>query len=226
MYVTNLNDMKTILTDYSGNFTIHAKIGDVIRFTSIIAERKDVKVTQGFFENPLNIFELKFSYHDIQEVVISNFKASGILKKDVIALNKKDKGEIVEKMIGLPKPKGNGLSPEQPIAAFANGGFSLGLNSIYEILSGERKKKERLYAYETMNSDITNIRNYFGDTYFEELKIPQNLINNFLQFVYRSDNLKPYLEAQNFESAKFSIEKYLPVYLKRLRNSTLTKLSP
>jgi len=43
VYVTNLNTQKTVLTDYNGTFNIQAVPGDVIRFTSIITERKDIK---------------------------------------------------------------------------------------------------------------------------------------------------------------------------------------
>lgn len=45
VYVTNLNTQKTVLTDYNGNFNIPANAGDVIRFTSIVTERKDIKLT-------------------------------------------------------------------------------------------------------------------------------------------------------------------------------------
>lgn len=225
IYVTNLNDMKTILTDYEGNFKIDAKPGDVIRFTSIITDRKDIKVTENTISTPNNLFELLIAYRDIEEVVISNFKASGNLKKDVLALNRKDKVSEIEKMIGLPRTKGNGLPPNIPVAGFSGGGLAFCVNSIYDILSGEKRKQERYYAYEQMSVDISNIRSYFGDDYFSELKIPKNLINNFLQFVYSSDNLKSYLEIKNFEAAKPAIERYLPIYLKRLENSDLVNLS-
>ena len=45
VYVTNLNTQKTVLTDFNGNFTIPANPGDVVRFTSIVTERKDIKLT-------------------------------------------------------------------------------------------------------------------------------------------------------------------------------------
>ena len=45
IYVTNLNEQRTYLTSYTGEFKIPAKVGDVIRFTSIVSERKDIKIT-------------------------------------------------------------------------------------------------------------------------------------------------------------------------------------
>lgn len=220
VYVTNLNTQKTVLTDYNGAFNIQANPGDVIRFTSIITERKDIKLSPQML-GPKNLIELKIAYHDIQEVVISRFKPTGNLRYDVNSLKKEDKGLAIKKVIGLPEPKGDGTPPELPVADFRDGGLTFSIESIYDILSGERKKKQRYVAYERMNSSVAQIKNYLGKDYFLKFKIPENLIDNFLQFVYTSENIQPYVLAGNFEAVKIPIEKYLPIYQKRLRNSHL-----
>jgi hypothetical protein len=171
-----------------------------------------------------NLIKLNVSYTDIEEVIIPNFKVSGNLRKDVLALHTNMKKEELEKSIGLPRPKGNGLPTQLPIAGFSGGGLTFGLDSIFDLISGEKKKKERYQEYETMTKDVENIQKYYGDEYFTKLKIPQELIPNFLQFVYSSDNLRPYLQNNNFEAAQIYIEKYLPIYLVRLKNSSLQKI--
>lgn len=221
VFVTNLNEYKTVRTDVYGKFRIHAKPGDVIRFTSIVTDRKDIKVTQEFLDSEINFVELKIAYYDIQEVVISRFKPSGNLRKDVLSLKTGEKNMALQKAIGLPQPKGDGLPTQLPVASFADGGLTFGLNSIYDLISGEKKKKERLQRYEQMNSAIKEIQQYFGNEYFASLKIPENLIENFLQFVYTSDNLSSYVNNNNFSMVALYIEKYLPIYQKRLKNSYL-----
>ncbi len=72
-----------------------------------------------------------------------------------------------------------------------------------------------------MNSSVAQIKNYLGKDYFVKFKIPENLIDNFLQFVYSSENIQAYVLAGNFEAVKIPIEKYLPIYQKRLRSSHL-----
>ncbi len=72
-----------------------------------------------------------------------------------------------------------------------------------------------------MQKNVTYLHNYFGEDYFTKLKIPKNLIDNFLQFVYTSDDLGPVVKRGDYAVVELSIEKYLPVYLKRLRNSNL-----
>ncbi|WP_317622305.1 hypothetical protein [Chryseobacterium gotjawalense] len=221
VYVTNITAQKTVYTDYFGTFKIPAKPGDIIRFTSIMTDRTDVKVTAEQLQTNKNFVELKIAYYDIQEVVINKFKPTGNLKKDVSSLKNGEKILALQKMIGLPAPVGDGTSPQLPVAGFSGGGLTFSLESIYDILSGERKKQERAQQYEKMNGAVTNIRNYYGDAYFTNLKIPVNLIDNFLQFVYSSDNLYPFVKANNYEAIAIYIDKYLPIYQRRLKNSQL-----
>ncbi len=223
VYVTNLTMQKTVLSDYNGDFTISANAGDIIRFTSIVTERKDIKITPQM-TGQKNLIELKIAYHDIQEVVINRFKPTGNLKYDVNALKKEDKALAIKKVIGLPEPKGDGTPPQLPVAGLRDGGLTFSLESIYDILSGERKKKQRYMAYERMNNSVVQIKNYLGKDYFTRFKIPENLIDNFLQFVYTSENIEPYIMAGNFEAVKIPIEKYLPIYQRRLRNSNLQEI--
>lgn len=223
VFITNLNEHKTVSANYLGEFSIAAKPGDVIRFTSIVTDRHDVKVTAELLENRKNYIELKIAYYDIQEVVISKFKPSGNLRRDVNALKVDAKTAELQKMIGLPQPKGNGAPPIQPMTEFANGGLAFNLESIYDMISGERKKKERALKYEQMTNSISQIRQFYGNQYFTNLRIPEALIDNFLQFVYTSDNISGFVAQKNFDAVAVYIEKYQPIYLRRVRNSSLTE---
>jgi hypothetical protein len=154
IYITNLNEQKTYLTNYNGDFRIPAKTGDVIRFTSIVSERKDLKLTPEILNNSRNLIELEVAYKEIQEVVLNRFKPTGNLRKDVKSLDSKKSRVEVAKIIGLPTPKGDGTPPIAPVADLANGGFSISLASLYDVVSGDRKKKERLYQYEKCNTQL------------------------------------------------------------------------
>lgn len=220
VYVTNLKTMQTVLANYNGNFQLNASAGDVIRFTSIVTERKDVKITPNMLAGN-NLVELMIAYYDIQEVVISRFRPTGNLRFDVNSIRKQDKKYELKKIIGLPEPKGDGTSPELPIAGFRDGGLTFSIESIFDVLSGERKKKQRYVAYERMNASVTQIKDVLGVDYFTKLKIPENLIDNFLHFVYTSENVEVFVQTGNFDAIKMPIEKYLPIYQRRLKNSHL-----
>ncbi len=224
VYVTNVNLHKSVLANYNGEFRIPAKEGDLIRFTSIATERKDVTITKQMLGLNKNFVELQIAYYEIQEVILSSFKPTGNLRKDVSMLKSSEKAFELRKIIGLPEPKGDGSSPDIPVLSF-NQGLSFSIDSIFDLISGEKKKKERYYQYEKMSQGIKNLQDYFGDDYFVRLKIPKELIPNFLQFVYSSDNITVFLESNNYEATKVYIEKYLPIYLKRLQNSHLMQVT-
>lgn len=221
VYVTNLNEQRTILTNFNGSFSINAKPGDIVRFTSIVTDRKDVVITEKMLQTSLNIVELKIAYYEIQEVVINKFKPSGNLKKDVLSLKTGEKEMKLKTIIGLPEPKGDGTPQQAPVLSLADGGLSFSIDTIYDLISGDHKKKQRLQNYEKMNAAINNIKQYYGEEYFLKLKIPKQFIDNFLQFVYSSDDLRPLIAAGNYEAVAIYIERYLPIYQRRLQNSKL-----
>ena len=101
--------------------------------------------------------------------------------------------------------------------------MALSVDAIYDLLSGDGKKKQRLYDYEKMVRGIATIRSYLGDEYFTNLKIPKDRVENFLTFVYTSENIDGFVQNNNIEGVKVSIEKYLPVYQKRLEDSELMR---
>ncbi|MBO4233928.1 hypothetical protein FO675_06375 [Riemerella anatipestifer] len=229
IYVTNLETRKTVLCDYKGAFKIAASKGDVIRFTSITTDRTDITITEKHLATYNNIVELKMAYNVIPEVKLSKFKPSGILKNDVIALDDKKSPLALKQMIGLPESKGDGTPPEAPPIAFIGGGLGGGVvisvDAIYDVISGDRKRKRRLYAYEKMMKTTAAIRNYYGDDYFVSMKIPKHMIDDFLQFVYSSEeSVFALVQNNKYEGVKVYFEKYLPIFQKRMKNTTIMEV--
>ena len=218
IYVTNLNTEKTILSKINGAFSIPAKEGDIIRFTSFLTQRKDIKVTNDILQKTENFIELKQEYNNIEEVVIK-FRPTGNLRTDIERLGYKKRPVHIDKIIGLAKKSKNTTDDDAPMG-FKNGGFVLDVNYIYDVISGDAKKKQRLYEYEKAQKSVKNIENYFGKAYFTNMKIPENLILDFLLFVYHSDDIYRYTSIENYEAVRPYIDKYLPIYISRLNNNT------
>lgn len=223
IFVTNLNRHKTVLADPTGKFTIPVQIGDIVRFTSIVTERKDIKITEKHLIEQNNIVPLSLYYYNIGDVFIKPFKPTKNIQKDVLALKVKDKISPIKRAVGLPEPK---IDPETALAgdapaAFAGGGLTLNIEAIYDIISGEKKKKQRLRKYNIMQNGLNEVKQYFGTAYFKTMGIPEHLIDNFLQFVYSSENIQGYIEQKNYEALKIPMDKYLPIYQNRLKNSKL-----
>ena len=223
VYITNLRTFKTVLSNSSGNFSITAQKGDKIRFTSRLAQRQDLTIGERELKNENNFIELKPYYHSIEEVVLG-WNPTGNLKTDVIQLTSKNKKIEIAQIVGLPTPIKREEDYLEPLVGLANGGLGVSVQGIYNLISGEHKKIQRLQRYERMQKNVTAIRNYYGDDYFVKVKIPVSMINNFIQFVYSSDQLGHVVELGELEAVRPSIEKYLPIYQKRLRDSSLSEI--
>lgn len=218
IFVTNLNTNKTIISAQSGNFKIQAKVGEILRFTSSLTQRKDIAITPEMIMNSNNYIELKPIYHEIEAVTLT-FKPTGNLTYDVKKLKAKDEKLKIAKIIGLPEPKKT--FTEEPLFTFKDGRTSIGIEKLFDLISGEDKKKKRLQQYEKQYQEIHQIKKYFGEEFFTKLKIPKNLITDFLLFIHTSDNISAHIENNDLEKIKPHIEKYLPIYLKRVQSSNI-----
>src|SRR5690606_23552070 len=101
----------------------------------------------------------------IEEVIIG-WKPSGNLKRDVLSLRMPQDDQAIQSMLGLPKPSRRLEPALEPLANLAGGGLSFNVGSIYEAISGDRKKKQRLYEYERMMKGIQAMKDHFGPDYF------------------------------------------------------------
>lgn len=220
IFITNLSTHYTAVSDANGGFKIPAKVGDILRFTSLISERKDLKVSERHLKTDKNYVEIELAYREIPEVVIK-FRPTGILKKDVRAIKDTERKMEIATIVGLPEPKGDGYAPP-PSFSIANGIGATGVvEHIYDVVSGDIHRKKRLKDYEIMHNGIILMKKYFGTEYFKKVGIPEHLIDDFLMFIYKSDNIKKYINVENLEAIRPYIEKYLPIYTQRLKDSKL-----
>lgn len=223
IYVTNLQSGRSVISDFMGKFSIPAKLGDNIRFTSVLTERMDIEMKQQQLDTPHFLIHLQSSFVDIQEVVLQSFKPTGQFAKDFYKIKiNNEKLIALKNAIGLPSSQE--YEPELPKVVNFHEGLALDVNAIYDLISGDYKKKKRLFEYEKMMRNIAKINKFYGENYFKNIKIPIKLIDNFLQFVYLSDNLETWVERNNYAAVGVSIQKYIPIYIKRVQNSNLLEI--
>lgn len=215
VYITNITIQKTVITNLRGEFIISVNQGDVLRITSNRTLREDIKMTHDKIKKGFLFVELDLKPKEIEAVVLGKFKPTGNLKVDIEKLSRVDKIDELKKNIGLPEPISPIVNNTSPVS-FGNGGFNLNVQNVYDLFSGELKKKQRRMEYEKMQNTIKVVRSSLEDDYFIKMKIPKNYINNFLEFIYRSEN-----KNLTKDNVRFLLEKYLPIYQKRLEDSFL-----
>ncbi|WP_295842810.1 hypothetical protein [uncultured Apibacter sp.] len=224
IYVKNISTNYTILTDITGNFTIPAQIGDPIMFQSYNIEKRTVLVTQEMFTKLEMKIQLDIKEKQLEDIYISPFKTYGSIELDVKRIPMMNKTNKILKKLGNlnPTQKLDGSTDiDSELAKVSS--MKFGIEGILDFISGDAKRKERLSIFEEQSNNIKNIREYFGDNYFEELGLKKNEINDFILYIYLNHNLKFYYDHNNYFQILSIFDKNILIYKSR-KNKTNTTI--
>ncbi|TWP22893.1 hypothetical protein ETU10_09885 [Apibacter muscae] len=200
IYVKNINTGYTTITDLTGNFVIPAQAEDKIQFTSYHTEERIVTVTPTMYEEKKMRIQLDISTGTVLEsVTVVGLKSYGSLELDVKRIPMKNKTNELMNKLGelMPTQKMDGSTDlDSQLARLAPMKFSI--DNMLGALSGETKKKEKLYIYEDRMNVLQDIRDYLGDQYFIDQGLNKDQINEFLLFTYLNYNLRYFYDHQNY----------------------------
>lgn len=225
IYVKNLSTNYTTLTDITGNFSIPALIGDAITFQSFNIEKRTILVTQDMFDHLQMKIQLDLKEKQLEDIYVTPFKSFGSLELDVKRIPMMNKtNEILKKLGSLnPTQKMDGSTDVDSEAAKLSS-MKFGIEGILDFISGEGKRKERLSIFEEQSNIIKNVRDYFGDAYFEELGLKKSEINDFILYSYLNHNLKFYYDHNNYFQILNIFDKNILLYKSRKNNEK--KITP
>ena len=215
--VVNINLGIKTATDSSGKFEIPAKASDELRFVRNGYERGSL-ITTGNVAN-VRLFRSAVA---IEEVEIEKVRLSGNIERDAASLQKTDKVENLQKEIGVPKaPEKPREKPAELTEDVLKPLLSLQIKpqAIYDIISGDSRRKKSLYRFEDLQDNIRWIRTKLDDEYFTKAGIPQGKIDEFLEFSLReNDEIASSVEVNNLSKVLLMMEDLLPIYLNRIKS--------
>lgn len=216
--VINMSTNEKTYSDQGGNFTIAAIVNDELRFVRAGFERSSVKISSPNSSVYVNMIP---AYREIEEVRVNPIKLTGDLNKDSKLLSKNDKVAQLQKEIGIPK------APEKPREKPAELGKdvllpmltgSLNVQAVYDLISGDARRKKHLYELEDQQSDVRWIRSRIENDYFVKAGIPEKRIAEFIEFSFtQNPNVRKYVRAKNLSGVMLEMEKALPTYILRLK---------
>lgn len=215
--VINISTNIASYTSNSGEFAILTKPQDELRFVKSGFERTSKRVS-GDLDEFLSVHLLQSPY-DIEEVKVKP-QLTGDIEKDSKLLSKEDKVARLQKDIGLPPPP---EKPRERPAEVANDVLlplvfgQMKVQAIYDLLSGEAKRKKNLYRYEDFQENIQWIRKRVDDEYFIKMGIPKNRINEFLSFsIKQNPEILKMVKAKNLSKILVLMEDSFLIFSKRL----------
>lgn len=214
--VVNIHTDDKILTNEQGQFTIKAEVNDELRFVSYRFDRESKRITSVDLTNAITVY-MHPKITEIEAVKIP-YKPTGDLSKDINKLSRVDKGQIVEDAIGLPrnveKPREKAADVKKDVLLPILLG-QVNFSAIYDVVSGDARRKKNLYQYEDKMEKMNWIKSHFDENFFEENKVPKGKIDEFLYFCLIDPNLQIAFREKNAQKAEFILLDKISVFLSK-----------
>lgn len=183
--IVNIDSKANTTTDSSGNFSILAKIGDILFIISKEYTDRKITLSEKHFTSPFTI-ELEKKPIELEDVNITRVKSMKI-KLSEADLN----AARIYKESNTPKVLGvyDGTTPGVDFMRLGR--------QIIDIFRSKDKKKSKKTAPLAHFSEY--IRSTFADSFFvQTLKIPTEEIGLFVSFCEADPNAKSFVETNDF----------------------------
>lgn len=200
VYIINKNSQKATISDENGEFQISVKESDTLFISSIQFESQHLLINQTHLNNFQLIIYLRPQINQLEEVVVQ-------------------KPVNMAMALGLPNASKKPLTQiERKLNYYSKASLPLvilgtligqqgGIENIYYIVSGNRKKDRKLKQLidadkrkELNSKTIKNIRLHFGDDFFiKTLQIPKKEIDLFIESCESKDIINLFNKGKTLE---------------------------
>ena len=194
-HIINLNSHKGTVSNHKGQFLMITKLNDTLQISAIGFNTQQIVITNGQFFNENLSVKLQLKINLLDEVIIDQHKFTKGINASVLQLPNAGKRPLDQNERNL-----NYYSQESvPIVILATLlGQSGGIDDIYNIVSGNRKKHRQLKKLldqdklkELNQKEIKNIRTHFKDSFFiNNLDLPKEKINIFIEYCLSKNIIK------------------------------------
>lgn len=180
--VVNNNAQAETRTDSLGNFTINAKVGDLIIASDFKIETKKIRYTPDLIKDGTILLQVKMTANEMDELVI-------------------DRTSITSESLGIPMGKAYTVQ-ERRLRA----GTSDPLGSLINLLSGRTKMLKANVKLEKRATAKETLDELFDDSYYiDELKLNKEQIAAFKFYAVENEKLREELKSNNEPMVKFSL---------------------
>lgn len=178
IHIINVTAEKGSLTQASGDFEMAVMVGDLVLFSSVQFQKKELLITAGILENGFLKVPLIVDINELDEVRLHQL--SGSLTKDISEIETYD-----PLAVGIPLSDRKPLSVEErKLSALSSPMDPVGL--IYGAISGERKRLKKAIENNELRTLVLKGRDLLPQEFYTEtLKLENNQIIDFVYFCSR-----------------------------------------
>jgi hypothetical protein len=178
IHIINVTAEKGSLTQASGDFEMAVMVGDLVLFSSVQFQKKELLITAGILESGFLKVPLIVDINELDEVRLHQL--SGSLTKDISEIETYD-----PLAVGIPLSDRKPLSVEErKLSALSSPMDPVGL--IYGVFSGERKRLKKAIENNELRTLVLKGRDLLPQEFYTEtLKLENNQIIDFVYFCSR-----------------------------------------
>jgi len=196
--VVNISLKKGAITNTEGEFIIPASIGDTINISAVQYESRQFVVNKTIYDRKKISLYLVPKITQLDEVYISNIELTGDMRKDVMSTTLKP--VITAASLGLPQNAHPTFSPEERrlYTAQSSSGGIVPIGALINAISGRTAMLKKHLAVSRLQAAVTKTKDKFSDTlYMKELNIPEELIEDFVYYVYEDEQALKSIDQDN-----------------------------
>ena len=224
--VYNKRTKHSTKTNFAGIFFIQAQVNDTLLIRSDWYENRNINLSPTLFNKSEIVIHLSIKTINLREAIISK-KLTGILEKDVTAGKKEDDLTRLYKILNV-NPDVNPIKDTTGLkAGLFNGDIrltGLDVGRLYDVFSGDLRKRKAAMDYEIQHFNISQIRSYYGDKFFQiELNIPKYKIDEFILTALTNTNNLQQLKQPNYFTLQEILKTYSTKYLEDLFKLRINK---
>jgi hypothetical protein len=183
IHIINISAEKGTLTEASGEFAVEVRENDLLLFSSVQFQKKEILVTSQILSSGVLEIKLQKDLTELDEVRLHQL--SGNLAKDIDGIKTFD-----PRIIGFALSDKKPLSiEERKLAALSSPSDPVGL--IYGAISGENKILKKAIENNKLRTLVYKAKELMPDEFYTKtLLLEENKIMDFLYFCSRKPNFK------------------------------------
>lgn len=210
VYVVNAQTEAMVTTNASGAFSIEAKEGDELIFSSIqFKENRVLLVPENFSDINFTV-KLGMVMHQLQEVVIKRYDNINAASLGIIPEGQKSFTEAERK-----------LHTATDLDAHIGLGGSISLDPLLNVFSGRTAMLKKEVAVEKKEFFMKLLENMFSlDHFVNRLKIPQEYVKGFEYYAVENDKFTVILNSKNKTSTEFLLGELAEKYKEIIASET------
>lgn len=197
VYVVNAQTETMTTTNAGGAFSILAKAGDTLVFSSIQFKENRISLTAENFSDLNFTVRLSLVMHQLQEVIIRRYDNINAVALGVIPAGQKTYTAAERKL-----RTATALDPTASASLMAGG--SISADPLINFLSGRTAMLKKEVAVEKKEFFMKLLENMFSlDHFVNRLKIPNEYVKGFEYYAVENEKFTKILDSKNKTSTEF-----------------------